>query len=130
MVLAPGRLLGPQQEEQADAPQERRRTWTKSRWKQIFLPLENGPQEIRSLDGLRAVAALMVVVFHCLLWVKAYYTPVSQAINSSWYFLANGVWLFFVLSGFLLSLPYVHTMLAARSLPSAANFYRRRALRI
>jgi peptidoglycan/LPS O-acetylase OafA/YrhL len=122
--------MKPQQEEQVDAQQERRRTWTKSRWRNILFPLENGPQEIRSLDGLRAVAALMVVVFHFLLWVKAYYTPVSQAINSSWYFLANGVWLFFVLSGFLLFLPYVRTMLAARPLPSATNFYRRRVLRI
>ncbi len=113
-----------------DAQQERRRTWTKSRWKQILLPLENGPQEIRSLDGLRAVAALMVVVFHFLLWIKAYNTPVSQAINSSWYFLANGVWLFFVLSGFLLFLPYARAMLTAHTLPSATNFYRRRALRI
>src|SRR5215475_12880561 len=101
MTSAPGML---QQEEQANAPEERRRRWTKSRWKHILLPLENGPQEIRSLDGLRAVAALMVVVFHYLLWIKAYNSPISQAINSSWYFLANGVWLFFVLSGFLLFL--------------------------
>lgn len=127
MVSAPERL---QHEEQVDAQQERRRTWTKSRWKQILLPLENGPQEIRSLDGLRAVAALMVVVFHFLLWIKAYNSPISQAINSSWYFLANGVWLFFVLSGFLLFLPYVRAMLTDHSLPSATNFYRRRALRI
>src|SRR5215813_4098290 len=113
MVSAPGR---PQQGEQMDAQQERRHSWTKSRWKQILLPLENGPQEIRSLDGLRAVAALMVVVFHFLLWIKAYNTPVSQAINSSWYFLANGVWLFFVLSGFLLFLPYARAMLTAHPL--------------
>jgi peptidoglycan/LPS O-acetylase OafA/YrhL len=143
MVSAPGRLLRRQHKEQEEhkeqeaAPQQRRRAWTrwttrwrKNRWRTILLPLEHGPREMRSLDGLRAVAALMVVVFHLLLWVDAYDTPVSQAINGSWYFLANGVWLFFVLSGFLLFLPYARTTLAARPLPSATHFYQRRALRI
>lgn len=133
MVSAPGRLQSSQQEaqeEQADAPQERRRSWTKNRWRTILLPIESAPHEIRALDGLRAVAALMVLVFHLLLFVKAYNAPISQAINSSWYFLANGVWLFFVLSGFLLFLPYARAMLTSRALPSATNFYRRRALRI
>ena len=149
MASAPGRLLRRQHKEQEehkehkehkeqeDAPQERRRAWTrwttrwtKNRWRAILLPLEHGPREMRSLDGLRAVAALMVVVFHLLLWVDAYDTPVSQAINGSWYFLANGVWLFFVLSGFLLFLPYARMTLAARPLPSATHFYQRRALRI
>lgn len=127
MVSAPER---PQHKEQQVDTQQQRLTWTKSRWKQILLPLENGPREIRSLDGLRAVAALMVVVFHFLLWIKAYNIPISQATNSPWYFLANGVWLFFVLSGFLLFLPYARAMLTDRPLPSAINFYRRRALRI
>jgi peptidoglycan/LPS O-acetylase OafA/YrhL len=136
MVSAPGRPLRRQQNEQGkqeNAPRERRRAWTgwtKNRWRAVLLPLEHGPQDMRSLDGLRAVAALMVVVFHLLLWVDAYDTPVSRAINASWYFLANGVWLFFVLSGFLLFLPYARTTLAARPLPSATYFYRRRMLRI
>src|SRR5581483_2028599 len=126
MVSAPGRLQSSQQEaqeEQADAPQERRRSWTKNRWRTILLPMESAPQEIRALDGLRAVAALMVLVFHLLLFVKAYNAPLSQAINSSWYFLANGVWLFFVLSGFHLFLPYARAMLTSRALPSVTNFY-------
>ncbi|HEX5439630.1 MAG TPA: acyltransferase [Ktedonobacterales bacterium] len=145
MVSAPGRLLRRQRKEQGEQseqgkqgkregdPQERRRAWTgwtKDRWRTILLPLEHGSRDMRSLDGLRALAALMVVVFHLLLWVDAYDTPVSRAINASWYFLANGVWLFFVLSGFLLFLPYARTTLAARPLPSATYFYRRRMLRI
>lgn len=136
MVSAPGRLLGRPHRERGEREgdgQEGRRAgnrWTKDWWRTILLPLEHGSRDMRSLDGLRALAALMVVVFHLLLWVDAYDTPASQAINGSWYFLANGVWLFFVLSGFLLFLPYARTTLTARPLPSAAYFYRRRMLRI
>lgn len=92
--------------------------------------MENGPQEIRSLDGLRAVAALSIVLFHTLLFVQFEYTPLSLALNHGWYYLSTGVDLFFVLSGFLLFLPFVRAMLDGRPLPSARRFYRRRALRI
>lgn len=93
-------------------------------------PMDNGPHEIRAMDGLRAIAALSVVAFHTLLAVQFGNVPVGQAFNRVWYFLASGVQLFFVLSGFLLFLPYVRPLLNARPLPSAARFYRRRALRI
>jgi len=93
-------------------------------------PMENGPQEIRSLDGLRAVAALSIVLFHTLLFLQVEYMPLSQAINHTWYYLSTGVHLFFVLSGFLLFLPYVRAMLDGKHLPSARRFYARRALRI
>lgn len=96
----------------------------------LLKPMDNGPQEIRSLDGLRAVAALSIVVFHTLLFIQFEYTPLSIAFNHSWYYLATGVHLFFVLSGFLLFLPYVRALLDGKQLPSARRFYRRRALRI
>lgn len=82
------------------------------------------------MDGLRAVAALSVVAFHTLLALRFYNTPLSRALGGGWYFLATGVHLFFVLSGFLLFLPYARALLTARPLPSALRFYRRRALRI
>ena len=92
--------------------------------------MDNGPREIRTLDGLRAVAALSIVLFHVMLFLQIEYTPLSQAINHTWYYLSTGVDLFFVLSGFLLFLPYARAMLDGQQLPSARRFYRRRALRI
>ena len=96
----------------------------------LLKPMENGPREIRSLDGLRAVAALSIVLFHAMLFLQLEYQPWSQAINHGWYYLSTGVHLFFVLSGFLLFLPYVRALLDGERLPSARRFYRRRALRI
>jgi peptidoglycan/LPS O-acetylase OafA/YrhL len=92
--------------------------------------MDNGPKEIRALDGLRALAALSIVLFHVMLFLQLEYTPLSQAINHTWYYLSTGVHLFFVLSGFLLFLPYARAMLDGQRLPSARRFYRRRALRI
>lgn len=106
----------------------RRLSW--ARLKAALLPLENGPKEIRALDGLRAIAALSIVAFHTLLAMRFYRTPQGRAFNESWYYLASGVDLFFVLSGFLLFLPYARALLQGRPLPSAKRFYKRRALRI
>jgi peptidoglycan/LPS O-acetylase OafA/YrhL len=102
----------------------------RSRMLTLVKPMDNGPQEIRALDGLRAVAALSIVLFHLLLFLQVEYTPLSHAINNSWYYLSTGVHLFFVLSGFLLFLPYARALLEDKPLPPARRFYRRRALRI
>lgn len=102
----------------------------RARFLTALKPMDNGPQEIRALDGLRAVAALSIVLFHTLLFVQFEYTPMSIAVNHGWYYLSTGVDLFFVLSGFLLFLPYVRALLDGKPLPSARRFYRRRALRI
>lgn len=102
----------------------------RSRILAIVKPMDNGPKEIRALDGLRAVAALSIVLFHVMLFLQLEYTPLSQAINHTWYYLSTGVHLFFVLSGFLLFLPYARAMLDGQRLPSTRRFYRRRALRI
>ncbi|HEU5438085.1 MAG TPA: acyltransferase [Ktedonobacterales bacterium] len=93
-------------------------------------PLDNGPQEIRALDGLRAIAALSVVAFHTISGSQI--EAVTPGLNPSvfWNYLRSGVHLFFVLSGFLLFMPYARAMLRGRPLPSARQFYRRRALRI
>lgn len=103
------------------------RTRAVLRW---LWPLDNGPQEIRALDGLRAIAALSVVVFH--MTSGAQIEAVTPGLNPSvfWNYLRSGVHLFFVLSGFLLFMPYARAMLRGQPLPSARQFYRRRALRI
>jgi peptidoglycan/LPS O-acetylase OafA/YrhL len=99
-------------------------------WRRILLPLDNGPAEIRALDGLRAIAALSIVLFHVLLFAQIEYQPWSQAVGNFWYVLATGVQLFFTLSGFLLFRPYALAMMTGKPLPSSTRFYKKRALRI
>ena len=94
------------------------------------MPLDNGAQDIRALDGLRAAAALSIVLFHMLHRAGFQYSQASRTFGNYFWFLATGVHLFFVLSGFLLFLPYARAMLRNQPLPSARRFYRRRALRV
>jgi peptidoglycan/LPS O-acetylase OafA/YrhL len=97
-----------------------------------YFPLDNGPQEIRSLDGLRAVAALLVILYHAFVFsvsnIKLSLGPVN--LYPAWNYGRTGVQLFFVLSGFLLFLPYARAILLGWQLPAARKFYQRRVLRI
>lgn len=99
-------------------------------WLHRLAPLPSGPREIRALDGWRAVAALSVVAFHLI--STSQIQQVAPGLNSSvaWNYLRSGVHLFFVLSGFLLFMPYARAILTGQPLPSVRGFYRRRALRI
>ncbi len=88
---------------------------------------------IRVLDGLRAIATISVIAFHIgvLLdnnnfWDTFRY-PLLSAVAT---FGGSGVTLFFVLSGFLLFLPYAKSLLFQDKWPSARQFYLKRALRI
>ncbi|MBS1847568.1 MAG: acyltransferase [Actinobacteria bacterium] len=93
---------------------------------------------IHSLDGLRGVAALLVVIYHCLLvtptlwdqiaghpvrgtaqWLLAY-TPLRIFWAGD-----DVVWIFFILSGFVLVRPY----LDRRNL-ATGRYYVRRAIRL
>ncbi len=96
------------------------------------LKLTNGAaREIAPLDGLRALAILLVIWCHLSTFGFFYGLDMGPA---SIRYLADfgfaGVLLFFVLSGFLLFLPYARALLDGRSWPSARKFYLRRALRI
>ena len=102
--------------------------WTKAA--RLLLPMDTGSRDIRALDGLRALAALSIVTFHFYLREKYELTAWGGKVVNEFYFLASGVHLFFVLSGFLLFLPYARAILHAVPLPSAKRFYKRRALRI
>ena len=96
----------------------------------LLLPMDNGARDIRALDGLRAIAALSIVAFHFYLAERLEFTTWGKEYANYFYFLASGVHLFFVLSGFLLFLPYARAILHSKVLPSAKNFYKRRCLRI
>ena len=87
---------------------------------------------ISSLDGVRAIACLMVIFFHigemtrdAKIWLldNAYTSSIMLAGGS-------GVTLFFVLSGFLLFMPYEKALLFEENWPSARRFYLRRVFRI
>jgi peptidoglycan/LPS O-acetylase OafA/YrhL len=70
---------------------------------------------IPALDGLRGMAILLVLLWHCI--------PLSQSFFPGW----AGVDLFFVLSGYLIT----GRLLATKGRPGyLPNFYRNRALRI
>jgi len=88
---------------------------------------------IAALDGVRAIACLSVIEYHVHYLITSSFdlTPVMGQLGSSilmagW----SGVTLFFVLSGFLLFIPYAKHLLFEQQRPSARAFYGRRALRI
>jgi peptidoglycan/LPS O-acetylase OafA/YrhL len=84
-----------------------------------------------TLDGIRALAVLWVFAFHAQALLGG---GIGSASRGSGAALAEtgllGVQLFFVLSGFLLALPWMRSAQAAAPGPSAGRFYRRRMRRI
>lgn len=78
------------------------------------------------LDGLRAVAVLLVFGYH--IGLKA--TPLHRYVAPEFFYLQAGVEVFFVLSGFLIYTPFVRAHLAGDGPPRALDYLRRRALRI
>lgn len=79
----------------------------------------------KELDGIRAIAALMVIIFHFLGDFAA--TGQFAFLNKIAVFGQTGVSLFFVLSGFLITRILMSTKDSPRYF---ANFYARRSLRI
>ncbi len=80
------------------------------------------------LDGLRGIAALAIVVFHAYQHARApFASTVADIVLSS---LDAGVDLFFVLSGFVIFLPFARASLDGTQAPSIRTFIARRAARI
>jgi len=99
--------------------------------------LDDSPKKntIQVLDGVRALACLFVIWFHIYriprdLHIWATQPFVNPLLNAFLFFGQYGVTLFFVLSGFLLFLPFVKALLFAQAWPSTRRFYLRRAFRI
>jgi peptidoglycan/LPS O-acetylase OafA/YrhL len=91
-----------------------------------LLPAERG--HIDSLDGLRAIAALVVLTFHV-----AYSTADLLTGSGGWRVVAHGdvgVPIFFALSGLLLYRPWARRTLARGPAPKVRTYLWRRALRI
>ncbi|HVB25222.1 MAG TPA: acyltransferase [Ktedonobacteraceae bacterium] len=92
---------------------------------------------IASLDGVRAIACLTVIGYHISLITRDthLWSPTAPGIlhhifSSIVLAGASGVTLFFVLSGFLLFMPFCKAMLFETKWPSTITFYLRRAFRI
>ena len=84
-----------------------------------------------NLDAMRALAALYVLVGHAYLLSGSVIgftdrDPFRLAINTG----AAGVWLFFALSGYLISAPFVRSLFSGAPLPDIRSFVIRRGLRI
>ena len=85
-----------------------------------------GPELLRAdrdeaLDGLRAIAALMVVFYHCGVQLQ-----VPPLVIPGY----SGVHLFFVLSGYLISRPFWGRLVNGQPLPSWRKYGARRFVRI
>ncbi len=101
----------------------------------MFSLLKDNAQKnsIGALDGVRALACLGVIMFHLDLITKDMHAwspsigPIATAMAMAG---GSGVTLFFVLSGFLLFMPYAKALLFGESWPSTRKFYFRRAWRI
>ena len=101
--------------------------WPTRSW---WWPESGARNPIPALDGVRTLAVLLVMFFHAW-WVTPERIALgADALTQPVYYLWTGVHLFFVLSGFLLFLPYARWIQGGRHRPSARLFYKRRFLRI
>lgn len=85
------------------------------------------PRKFAAFDGLRAMAATLVVAYHVALAQGLTRTGVLAPLASE---LKGGVAVFFVISGFLLYLPYARAIRDGAALPDWRHYTRRRVLRI
>lgn len=85
---------------------------------------------IPALDSLRGLAVLLTVVFHSWYQLPGTVAKGKTPYDYPLFFGRTGVHLFFVLSGFLLFLPYAKWIANRASQPSVMLFYKRRILRV
>uniref|UniRef100_A0A6J6A1Y1 Unannotated protein n=1 Tax=freshwater metagenome TaxID=449393 RepID=A0A6J6A1Y1_9ZZZZ len=92
----------------------------------VFKPPPGNPR-FPLFDGLRAVAAISILVYHGFGWSANLWTGSLRPWTAN---LDIGVPIFFVISGFLLYRPFVAANMKGERGPLAGRFYRRRVLRI
>jgi peptidoglycan/LPS O-acetylase OafA/YrhL len=109
-----------------------RHSWSRF-WEAIApsAPVQSGSR-LAGVEGLRALAATSILIYHCWLYSAPGGEQVSLGLLSRFVFrhLPAGVLLFFTLSGFLLYRPLAAAVLRQAPLPSVRRYLRNRALRI
>ncbi len=80
-----------------------------------------------SLDGVRAIGAIMILLFHLAIYIDANVAEIPQHLNLIQVGFAVGVYLFFMLSGLALGIGYYHRL---KNWSAVKRFYVRRFLRI
>jgi peptidoglycan/LPS O-acetylase OafA/YrhL len=103
------------------------------------------PRRFTAGDGLRAIAAMSVLVFHAaiatLIWKLGQgsvngepdphqFKPIFGALAPAFGNMRAGIFIFFALSGYLLSRSFLASYLIGTPRPSIARYARNRALRI
>ncbi len=83
-------------------------------------------QRLPALDGIRGFAALQIIVYHCVIVSGAYRIIGYQTLGAGLF----GVDIFFVLSGFVLFLPWGAAHLRGAPPPALKRYYVRRIRRI
>lgn len=94
-----------------------------------FWPHSGAAASIPAVDGLRAVAVLLTIIFHAWFVIPGIHDDITTydfPLNYG----RTGVQLFFVLSGFLLFQPYARWILGNSRRPSLKTFYLRRLRRV
>ena len=90
-------------------------------------PAVRNPRHFSCFDGLRAIAAVSVLLLHTA-WVSGFTMRSSFGAYTSR--LEIGVSVFFLISGFLLYRPFAASHLAGTDSPDTRRFWERRLLRI
>ncbi len=94
-------------------------------------PVRDRSPRLAGIEGMRAIAATSIVVYHVWLYGAANGESVAMGpLTKGFDNLRAGVTLFFVLSGFLLFKPFVAAALRTTPTPSVRQYFRNRALRI
>ncbi len=88
---------------------------------------DSSTRRLDGFDGLRALAAVLVIAYHA---GSLSHASLSGRFAPMVAELKGGVVVFFVVSGFLLYLPYARAIRAGRALPRWREFAGRRAVRI
>ena len=83
-------------------------------------------QRLLALDGIRGFAALQITVYHCVIASAAFRINGFKTLGAGLF----GVDIFFVLSGFVLFLPWAEARMRGAPPPTLGQYYRRRFRRI